>query len=55
MPFLRVLAESKMQTTSSKIWTWVTNSISYKNKYYTQSASSNIFFYCLLKYMNKKK
>ena len=39
MPFLRALAQSEMQSASFRIWTQLTNSISYDDNCYTKSAS----------------
>ena len=36
MPFPRALAQSEMQTASSRIWTWVAYTISYNDNYYTK-------------------
>ena len=35
MPFLWALVQSEMETASSRIWTWDTNSISYVDNHYT--------------------
>ena len=40
MPFLRALPQSEMQIASSSIWTWVTDSIFYKNSCYAKFASN---------------
>ena len=39
IPFQRVLAQSEMQTALSRIWTWVTDSISFNDNHYALCAS----------------
>ena len=41
-PFPRVLAWNETQTATSRIWTWVVNSISYKNNNYAKYASGEL-------------
>ena len=43
MSFLKALAESQIQTTSSKIWTQVSNSISYDNNHCTKPTYTQMF------------
>ena len=39
IPFPRALAQIEMQTASSSIWTWITDSISYNDNPYPKCAS----------------
>ena len=49
MPSLRALAQSEIQTASSRIWTQIAYSISNDNNHYTKHTSSIfLFFFKLL-------
>ena len=41
LSFLRALAWNEMQTASSRIWTWVADSISYDENWYAKCALRN--------------
>ena len=53
MPFLRVLALCEMQTTSWRIWTHYTGSISHNDNRYVMSISGGYFLKYLLKWRCK--
>ena len=41
--FTKTLAQSEIQTASRRIWTWVTNSITYVDKHYAKHVYSCIY------------
>ena len=52
IPFLRALAWTEIQTASSKIWTWVAESISYNDKSNTKCFS---FYYVCMHFTTPKQ